>query len=162
VADSSASEFAASATDRAVERAVISAWQRARAEIGSILDAAWSVFARTGWEDLKIGMVLEQAQVSTRNFYRNFCGKSQLLIALFEEEVNRFAGQLTAAMTKSDGSGRTVDHLDSPEPQACLQPAQPGPHPALRSRGAGACPGVPGRRSPDPPPAARSTGRHSL
>jgi AcrR family transcriptional regulator len=84
--------------DRAVERAVLSARQRAQAEIGSILDAAWSVLARTGWEDLKIGMVLEQAQVSTRNFYRNFSGKSALLIALFEEEVSRFSDQITKAM----------------------------------------------------------------
>jgi AcrR family transcriptional regulator len=84
--------------DRAVERAVLSARQRAEAEIGSILDAAWSVLARTGWEDLKIGMVLEQAQVSTRNFYRNFSGKSALLIALFEEEISRFADQITTAL----------------------------------------------------------------
>lgn len=106
--DSSGSEFSASATERAVERAVISARQRARAEIGSILDAAWSVLARTGWEDLKVGMVLEQAQVSTRNFYRNFSGKSQLLIALFEEEVNRFASQLTLAMSESNDPAEQV------------------------------------------------------
>jgi AcrR family transcriptional regulator len=94
--------------ERAVERAVLSARQRARAEIGSILDAAWSVLARTGWEDLKIGMVLDQAQVSTRNFYRNFSGKSELLIALFEEEVTRFASQLETAMR--DG-GDAADQL---------------------------------------------------
>jgi AcrR family transcriptional regulator len=108
MADPTGPDPADTATDRAVERAVLSARQRARAEIGSILDAAWSVLARTGWEDLKIGMVLEQAQVSTRNFYRNFSGKSELLVALFEEEVNRFAAQLTAAMKESDDPAEQV------------------------------------------------------
>jgi AcrR family transcriptional regulator len=90
------------AKERAVERAVLSARERARTEIGNILEAAWTVLARTGWEDLKIGMVLEEAQVSTRSFYRNFSGKSELLIALFEEEINLFAMQVNADMAETE------------------------------------------------------------
>src|ERR1700733_10778042 len=87
----------------AVERVTAAARQRARAEIGRIVEAAWDVLAETGWEDLRVGMVLDHANVSTRNFYRNFSSKSELLLALFEEEIGRFATQLGEAMHRCDG-----------------------------------------------------------
>jgi len=92
-----------------VERAVWPARQRAHSEVAKILDSAWDVLAETDWADLKLGMVLEQAHVSTRNFYRNFSSKSSLLVALFEEEISTFAAQLTRKMAESDDPADKVN-----------------------------------------------------
>ena len=88
--------------ERAIERALLPARRRAQAEIRGIIEAAWQVLEATGWADLKIGMVLEEAHVSTRCFYRNFSGKPELLVALFDEEIAKFSAWTTEQMGGGD------------------------------------------------------------
>jgi len=61
----------------------------AAAERASLLAAAWAVLETTGYENLKVQVVLRRAGLSTRAFYRHFKGKDDLLLALAVQERGR-------------------------------------------------------------------------
>jgi AcrR family transcriptional regulator len=87
-------------TERVVERALAAVRLRTQREIEEIIGAAWHVLGENGWENLNVSQVLSHAHLSTSAFYRNFSGKSELLLTLFEQEVGRLAMQLRAAMAE--------------------------------------------------------------
>jgi AcrR family transcriptional regulator len=92
--------------DEAVERQLDQARNRAGDEITRILQAARTELARNGWHDFKVNNVLHEAGLSTRAFYRDFSGKSSLLLMLFEEDVSKFARHLVRSI------GEAVDPLE--------------------------------------------------
>jgi AcrR family transcriptional regulator len=65
-------------------------------ERARIVRAAWTVVGRSGFEGLKVQLVLREAGVSARSFYRHFGDKDELLLALMRDEMSRSASRLSA------------------------------------------------------------------
>jgi AcrR family transcriptional regulator len=63
-----------------------------------ILDAAWTVLARSRYRSLKIRQVLVASNSSASNFYRLFPSKSHLLLALLKDETERADRRLGAKL----------------------------------------------------------------
>lgn len=72
-------------------------------EVARLLAAARNVLSRSGWWGFKVESVLREARLSTRSFYRHYDGKNDLLMDLFEEEV--------------DGIVRRLERLAASDPQ---------------------------------------------
>jgi AcrR family transcriptional regulator len=69
-----------------------------QSEAHRVLDAAAAVLARTSWRDFKVQAVLREARVPLRTFYRDFTGKSELLVVLLEGEIAPFSARLSTDM----------------------------------------------------------------
>jgi AcrR family transcriptional regulator len=94
--------------DRAVERAVEAAKSRARDDVGLLISAGLTVLRREGAADMTIADVLSEAGLSTRAFYRHFTSKSDLLLAIYEHEVNLYSPRLQSRL---DAAGSPTDAL---------------------------------------------------
>jgi AcrR family transcriptional regulator len=101
--------------DRAVERAVEAAKARARDEVEQLIDAGLAVLHREGAAEMTIADVLSEAGLSTRAFYRHFGARSDLLLAIYEREVQlyqpRLQRRLDAAATPRDALVAWIDEL---------------------------------------------------
>jgi AcrR family transcriptional regulator len=135
----SASEVPAtptSATRRelAVARALDSARSRAENRVELFLDAARELVDRNA-TDFTVQEVVERSGQSLRTFYQYFAGKHELLLALFEESVERAAEHLAAVVAeRDDPMGRL--RAFCAEYYAMCRPSPPGsvptgPAPAL-------------------------------
>jgi AcrR family transcriptional regulator len=87
-------------TDNVVDRRLESSRRRTAAEVDEILAAARVVLVRTDWSNLKISAVLREARLPTRAFYRDFRGKSELLLALLEQEIENFSRRIRQALAQ--------------------------------------------------------------
>ena len=94
--------------DRAVERAVEAAKSRARDDVELLISAGLAVLRREGAADMTIADVLSEAGLSTRAFYRHFTSKSDLLLAIYEHEVNLYSPRLQSRL---DAAGSPTDAL---------------------------------------------------
>lgn len=52
-----------------------------------LIDAAESVFARSGYHGASVGEIAREAGATTGALYSNFAGKEELFLALFEERI---------------------------------------------------------------------------
>jgi AcrR family transcriptional regulator len=66
-----------------------------------ILEATWTVLARSGFEGFKVQLVLREAGVSARTFYRHFADKDALFLAVTGEEMSRAAPRIRAAVERA-------------------------------------------------------------
>lgn len=83
---------------RAVERSIQGAIERAGVRVQRFLDAAHSIIdERGGGTDFTVQEVVERSGQSLRSFYLQFDGKRDLLLALFDEALYRAADQIRAA-----------------------------------------------------------------
>ncbi|WP_181696093.1 TetR/AcrR family transcriptional regulator [Nocardia sp. GTS18] len=82
---------------RAVERSLRSAKLRAEQRVQKFLDAAQAIITEKGSTDFTVQEVVDRSRQSLRSFYLQFDGKHELLLALFEDALNRTADQLAAA-----------------------------------------------------------------
>jgi AcrR family transcriptional regulator len=73
------------------------------AERQRILEATWIVLARSGFEGFKVQLVLREAGVSARTFYRHFANKDALFLAVVREEMARAAPRIQAAVARAEG-----------------------------------------------------------
>ncbi len=88
-----------------------------------LVAAARQVMERNGWWGFKVENVLKQSGLSTRSFYRHFEKKSDLLVAVLDEELADLAVRLqdaTAAPTTYPDKVRayiteTIDFAYSPD-----------------------------------------------
>src|ERR1700751_2996683 len=100
----------------------------------AILAAASKSVREQGVRGLNVAAVLEQAQLSTRAFYRHFESKDQLVAAVFLEinraEVLRLTEKMTVAATPVEAVAAWVDgRLDiafDDDVIAELRPGTPG------------------------------------
>jgi AcrR family transcriptional regulator len=69
----------------------------------SILRATWIVLGRSGFEGFKVQLVLREAGVSARTFYRLYADKDELFLALLHEEMSRAAPRIRTAVERADG-----------------------------------------------------------
>lgn len=65
-------------------------------ELRILLNAALVVMQRNGYTDAAVADILDEADLSTRSFYRHFESKDQLLCALFRREADAAATALKA------------------------------------------------------------------
>ena len=78
--------------------------RKPRAETrAELLDAAARVFADRGFDGASVEAICDEAGFSTGALYSNFSGKEDLVLALYEERVQRRGRELRAAFA---GSGR--------------------------------------------------------
>jgi AcrR family transcriptional regulator len=105
----------AGAEDRAVERAVRVAKERARDEVQLLVASGRKLLRTTGAADMTIAEVLSVAGLSTRAFYRHFASKSDLLLAIYDNELERYQPllqrRLDAAATPRAGLEAWIDEL---------------------------------------------------
>ncbi|MFF0490080.1 TetR/AcrR family transcriptional regulator [Nocardia sp. NPDC004068] len=110
---------------RAVERALRGAAQRAGRRVEQFLDAAQAIITEKGSTDFTVQEIVDRSGQSLRSFYLQFDGKHQLLLALYEEAVGKTAAQIRAAATVRedpvDALRTAVEllfHLCRPDPDA--------------------------------------------
>jgi AcrR family transcriptional regulator len=105
----------AGAADRAVERAVRVAKERARDEVQLLVASGRKVLRADGAADMTIADVLTEAGLSTRAFYRHFASKSDLLLAIYDDELERYRPRLQrrldAAANPREGLEAWIDEL---------------------------------------------------
>lgn len=88
---------------RAVERSIKTAKVRAAQRVDRFLDAAQAIMSEKGSTDFTVQEVVDRSRQSLRSFYLQFDGKHELLLALFEDALNRFTERIrTAAAAESD------------------------------------------------------------
>jgi AcrR family transcriptional regulator len=59
-----------------------------------IEDAALAVMRRNAYEDISVGDILREAQLSTRSFYRHFRSKDDLVLAMYRRNAEAAAERL--------------------------------------------------------------------
>nr|WP_221333445.1 TetR/AcrR family transcriptional regulator [Nocardia transvalensis] len=82
--------------------------RRAEQRVQKFLDAAQAIITEKGTTDFTVQEVVDRSRQSLRSFYLQFDGKHELLLALFEDALNRTAEQLRAA---ADGKKKPIDKL---------------------------------------------------
>jgi AcrR family transcriptional regulator len=93
---------------RAVERSTKAAKLRAEQRVERFLDAAQAIIMEKRTTDFTVQEVVEQSRQSLRSFYQHFDGKHELLLALFEDAMQRSADQIRAA---ASGQSDPLDRL---------------------------------------------------
>ena len=93
---------------RAVERSIRGAKLRAEQRVQKFLDAAQAIITEKGTTDFTVQEVVDRSRQSLRSYYLQFDGKHELLLALFEDALNRTADQLAAA---AEGKTEPLDRL---------------------------------------------------
>ncbi|MFZ2239860.1 MAG: TetR/AcrR family transcriptional regulator [Gordonia amarae] len=82
---------------RAVERSIKTAKLRAEQRVQRFLDAAQAIITEKGTTEFTVQEVVDRSRQSLRSFYLQFDGKHELLLALFEDALNKAAAQIRAA-----------------------------------------------------------------
>jgi AcrR family transcriptional regulator len=67
-------------------------------ERARLIRAAWTVVRRSGFDGVKVQLVMKEAGLSARTFYRHFPDKDSLLIALIEDEYGAASRRLRQAV----------------------------------------------------------------
>jgi AcrR family transcriptional regulator len=67
-----------------------------------LVRAAWTVVRRSGFDGIKVQLVLKESGVSARTFYRHFPDKDSLLVALIEDEYGTMSRRLKGALTEAE------------------------------------------------------------
>ena len=86
----------ASRREQAVARSLDSARARAEKRVQRFLEAALELMTTSPDKEFTVQEVVERSGQSLRSFYQHFAGKSELLLALFEEIVRSTAEELGA------------------------------------------------------------------
>jgi AcrR family transcriptional regulator len=78
-------------------------------ELRLLLDAALLVMERNGYADAAVDDILQEADLSTRSFYRHFESKDQLLCALCRREADGASARLTAKVGAASDPRAALD-----------------------------------------------------
>lgn len=71
-------------------------------ERARLIAAAWTVLRRSGFDGFKVQLVLREASLSARTFYRHFSDKDSLMLALVEDEYGTTSRRLQGALREAD------------------------------------------------------------
>jgi AcrR family transcriptional regulator len=94
---------------RAVERSIRTVRVRAEQRVDRFLDAAQAIITEKGTTDFTVQEVVDRARQSLRSFYLQFDGKNDLLLALFEDALDRSANEIREA---ADGRTEPLARLE--------------------------------------------------
>lgn len=95
-------------SERISARSLGDARLRAESEVRALLEAAFAVLRRAGIDGLTLALVLEEAGLSTRAFYRHFASKDELVLALFARESERAGAGRAAALARATRPGEAL------------------------------------------------------
>ena len=94
---------------------------------GRLLDAARTVFARSGFHGASVEEIASEAGYSTGALYSNFEGKEDLFVALMEREIDEHAQEISNAVRaqvsisdRAAGGARQWMAMIEREPEALL------------------------------------------
>ena len=73
-----------------------------------LVDAAWDVLERTGFEGFKVASVIRAAGVSTKTFYRYFDSKNDLFVELLRDEARRGSARIERLVGDVEGPAERV------------------------------------------------------
>jgi AcrR family transcriptional regulator len=73
-----------------------------------LVRAAWRVLERSGFEGFKVQLVLREAGVSARAFYRHFADKDELMLALLRDEMIKAGEHASNLSTAADDPAEQV------------------------------------------------------
>ena len=96
-------------SERAAERSLEGARQRADSEVRALVDAGLAVLRRSGSDGLTVADVLAEAGLSTRAFYRHFTSKDELVLAVFEQEYERSVARMQDAVERAADAREAVE-----------------------------------------------------
>jgi AcrR family transcriptional regulator len=88
--------------DRAVERSLRNAREKAASRSDRFIRAASEIVNETGRTDFTVQTLIERSKSSLRSFYQHFSSKEELLLALFEEIIASSAAQWREEITSLD------------------------------------------------------------
>ncbi len=88
--------------ERAIERSTRAARQRAATRVQQFLDSARQIIDDKGSIEFTVQEVVDRSHQSLRSFYQYFDGKHELLLALFEEEMNDAIALIRSATVDGD------------------------------------------------------------
>ncbi|MFP3899229.1 MAG: TetR/AcrR family transcriptional regulator [Acidimicrobiia bacterium] len=88
--------------ERAIERSTRGARLRAARRVQRFLNAAREIIAEKSSVEFTVQEVVDRSELSLRSFYQYFDGKHELLLALFEEEMNEAVQRIRAATEEGD------------------------------------------------------------
>ena len=94
--------------ERAVSRSLNAARSRAERRVQRFLDAAFELIDDKGTTEFTIQEVIDRSQQSLRGFYQYFDGKTELLLALFEETIREATEDLRSIV---DPGAAPIDRL---------------------------------------------------
>jgi AcrR family transcriptional regulator len=80
-------------------------WSRTAETRRALLEAAREVFAERGYTDASVANVVERAGSSVGSIYHHFGGKSELFLALWEEQQASYEERAAEAVAKARASG---------------------------------------------------------
>jgi AcrR family transcriptional regulator len=84
----------------AVARVLDPARERAESKVKAFLDAALELVNSDSGQDFTVQEVIERSGQSLRSFYQHFDGKYELLLALFEDAVQKAAADLRTVVAE--------------------------------------------------------------
>ncbi len=87
---------------RAIERSTRAARQRAATRVQQFLNSARDIIIEKGSINFTVQEVVDRSHQSLRSFYQYFDGKHELLLALFEEEMEAAVARIRAATVDGD------------------------------------------------------------
>lgn len=87
---------------RAIDRSTQSARQRAAKRVQRFLNSAREIIAEKESTEFTVQEVVDRSKQSLRSFYQYFDGKHELLLALFEEEMDLAVTRLREVTTIGD------------------------------------------------------------
>jgi AcrR family transcriptional regulator len=93
---------------RAVSRSLNAARSRAERRVQRFLDAAFALIDEKGTTEFTIQEVIDRSEQSLRGFYQYFDGKTELLLALFEETIREATDDLRGVV---DPESEPIDRL---------------------------------------------------
>ena len=88
--------------DRSLERALEREKRKSEEQSSRFVAAARELALETGSLDFTVQQVVDQAGVSMRSFYRNFAGKDELCLALFEEMTQETCEEIAKRLSGCD------------------------------------------------------------
>ena len=94
---------------RAIERSTQSARLRAAKRVQRFLNAAREIIAEKESVEFTVQEVVDRSKQSLRSFYQYFDGKHELLLGLFEEEMEIAARRLSDGSSQGDSLDRLHD-----------------------------------------------------
>jgi AcrR family transcriptional regulator len=87
---------------RAIDRSTQSARQRAAKRVQRFLNSAREIIAEKDSTEFTVQEVVDRSKQSLRSFYQYFDGKHELLLSLFEEEMDLAVTRLKDATAEGD------------------------------------------------------------
>lgn len=97
-----------SVASRAVDRAIEGRRNAYQEEVARLIQASFKLIRESGNLDPKVSEIVAEAGLSNQAFYKHFCSKNELLLAVLEEGSDLLRAYLEHRMEKADGPEKKI------------------------------------------------------